>query len=386
MAMGNPTGEADRGTLRLDFDRHLLLQFRGSAITSDAGLLAYRELDDTLRPTDTGADTLADARTGKWPDVPADRALYDALDGRLRHVARLQDRPEEINMPTLNDLIDGDAQRLDTGFTFTEGPLYHPDGFYYFVDVRESKFYRIKPGEKAELLRENTGEGNGTTFDPQGRLIQCEGGNRRVTRWPADGTFASSEVLMDRFNGKRLSRPNDVVCKSDGSVYFTNPGLRIPLVERELDPSAVYRITPDGSNQHVADFEYPNGLAFSPDERVLYVANTRHAAYIHRIELDSAGNMVRRSIFADMSSDEKIGVPDGMKVDVQGNVYCTGPGGTWVYAADGTHIGTIKTPEVPANLAFGGPDMKTLFFTAHTSVYSMRVKVAGLPGHPFQKG
>ena len=259
-------------------------------------------------------------------------------------------------MPTLNDLIDGDAQRLDTGFTFTEGPLYHPDGFYYFVDVRESKFYRIKPGEKAELLRENTGEGNGTTFDPQGRLIQCEGGNRRVTRWPADGTFASSDVLMDRFDGKRLSRPNDVVCKSDGS------------------------------NKHVADFEYPNGLAFSPDERVLYVANTRHTAYIHRIELDSAGNMVRRSIFADMSSDEKIGVPDGMKVDVQGNVYCTGPGGTWVYAADGTHIGTIKTPEVPANLAFGGPDMKTLFFTAHTSVYSMRVKVAGLSGHPFKKG
>lgn len=119
---------------------------------------------------------------------------------------------------------------------------------------------------------------------------------------------------------------------------------------------------------------------------MLYVANTRHAAYIHRIEIDSAGNMVRRSIFADMSSDEKIGVPDGMKVDVQGNVYCTGPGGTWVYAADGTHIGTIKTPEVPANLAFGGPDMKTLFFTAHTSVYSMRVKVAGLWGHPFKKG
>src|SRR6201990_1069546 len=143
--------------------------------------------------------------------------------------------------------------------------------------------------------------------------------------------FASSEVLMDRFDGKRLSRPNDVVCKSDGSVYFTNPGLRIPLGERELDPSAVYRIMPDGSNKHVSDFENPNGLAFSPDERVLYVANTRQAAYIHRIELDSAGNMVRRSIFADMSSDEKIGVPDGMKVDVQGNVYCTGPGGTWVY-------------------------------------------------------
>src|SRR5215813_12264800 len=141
-----------------------------------------------------------DGRTGRSGCGPC--ALRRAGNGRLRQVARLQDRPEEINMPTLNDLIDGDAQRLDTGFTFTEGPLYHPDGFYYFVDVRESKFYRIKPGEKAELLRENTGEGNGTTFDPQGRLIQCEGGNRRVTRWPADGTVASSEVLMDRFNGK----------------------------------------------------------------------------------------------------------------------------------------------------------------------------------------
>jgi gluconolactonase len=289
-------------------------------------------------------------------------------------------------MAGLDDLIDGEAQRLATGFTFTEGPLYHPDGFYYFVDVRESKFYRIKPGSPVELLREHTGEGNGTTFDLQGRLIQCEGGYRRVTRWPADGKFASHEVLMDAFEGKRLSRPNDVVCKSDGSVYFTNPGLRIPLGQRELDPSAVYRVKPDGANSHVADFEYPNGLAFSPDERVLYVANTRHAAYIHRIEMDSAGNMVRRSIFADMSSDEKIGVPDGMKVDVEGRVWCTGPGGTWVFAPDGTRIAILKTPEVPANLAFGGPDMKTLFFTAHSSVYSMRVKAPGLPGHPYKKG
>ena len=133
----------------------------------------------------------------------------------------------------------------------------------------------IRPGSPAELLRENTGEGNGTTFDPQGRLVICEGGNRRLTRWPADGKFASSEVLIDRFEGKRLSRPNDVVCKSDGSIYFTNPGLRIPLAERELDPSAIYRVKPDGSASHVADFEYPNGLAFSPDERVLYVANTQ---------------------------------------------------------------------------------------------------------------
>lgn len=251
--------------------------------------------------------------------------------------------------------------------------------------MRESKFYRIAEGGAAELLRENTGEGNGTTFDRDGHLIQCEGGNRRVTRWPADGKFAAHEVLMDKFEGKRLSRPNDVVCKSDGSLYFTNPCLRVPLGQRETDPSAIYRVMPDGTNRHVADFEYPNGLAFSPDETVMYVANTRHTAYIHRIEIDSAGAMVRRSIFADMSSDEKIGVPDGMKVDVEGRVWCTGPGGTWVFAPDGSHIGTIKTPEVPANLAFGGPDMKTIFFTAHTSVYTLRSKVPGLPGHPFKK-
>ena len=282
-------------------------------------------------------------------------------------------------------LEQGEAERLATGFVFTEGPLWHPDGFYYFVDVRASKFYRIRPGQAAELLRENTGEGNGTTFDLQGRLVICEGGNRRLTRWPADGKFASSEVLIDKFDGKRLNRPNDVACRSDGSIYFTDPGLRVPLNEREQETAAVYRVKPDGTVSKIADFEYPNGLAFSRDERVLYVANTRFAMYIHAIELDSAGNMVRRRIFADMSSDEKVGVPDGMKVDVEDRVYCTGPGGTWVFAPDGTQIGIIKTPEVPANLCFGGPDMKTVFFTAHTSVYTMRVKVPGLPGHPFRK-
>ena len=288
-------------------------------------------------------------------------------------------------MQGLSQIVEaGEAQRLATGFTFTEGPLYHPDGFYYFVDVRESKFYRIRPGGPAELLRENTGEGNGTTFDPQGRLVLCEGGNRRLTRWPADGKFATSEVLIDRFEGKRLNRPNDVVCKSDGSIYFTDPGLRVPLAEREQETAAVIRVKPDGSASKIADFEYPNGLAFTPDERVLYVANTRFAMYIHAIELDGAGNMVRRRIFADMSSDEKEGVPDGMKVDVEGRVYCTGPGGTWVFAPSGEKLGVIKTPEVPANLCFGGPDMKTLFFTGRTSIYSLRVKVPGQP-HPWYK-
>ena len=273
------------------------------------------------------------------------------------------------------------ADRLATGFVFTEGPLWHPDGFYYFVDVRASMLYRITPGRPHEVVREKTGGGNGTTFDLQGRLILCEGDNRRVTRRAADDRF---EVLVDRFEGKRLNRPNDVVCKSDGSIYFTDPGLRVPLAEREVEHAGVYRIAPDGAVSLVADFEYPNGLAFSPDERLLYVANTRWAQYIHVLELDGDGRVLRRRIFADMSSDETDGVPDGMKVDVEGRVYCTGPGGTWVFAPDGARLGVIRTPEVPANLAFGGPDLRTLFFTARTSVYTLRAKVPG-QSHPWYR-
>jgi gluconolactonase len=273
------------------------------------------------------------------------------------------------------------AERLATGFVFTEGPLWHPEGFYYFVDVRASMLYRVVPGRPHEVVREKTGGGNGTTFDLEGRLVLCEGDNRRVTRRGADGRF---EVLVDRFEGKRLNRPNDVVCRSDGSIYFTDPGLRVPLAEREVPHAGVYRIAPDGTVALVADFEYPNGLAFSPDERRLYVANTRWAQYIHELELDAHGRMVRRRIFADMSSDETDGVPDGMKVDVEGRVYCTGPGGTWVFAPDGARLGIIRTPEVPANLAFGGPDLRTLFFTARTSVYTLRVKVPGQP-HPWYR-
>jgi gluconolactonase len=282
----------------------------------------------------------------------------------------------------LSAILESSApERLATGFGFTEGPLWHPDGFYYFVDIRRSRLHRITPGKPAELVRDRTGEGNGTTFDLQGRLVICEGGNRRVTRWATDGT---SEVLMDRWEGKRLNRPNDVVCRSDGSIYFTDPGLRVPFAERELPSAGVYCITPDGQTTMVADCEYPNGLAFSPDERTLYVANTRWTQYIHAFELDSAGNLKRRRIFADMSSDEPDGVPDGMKVDVEGRIYCTGPGGTWVFAPDGTHLGIIRTPEIPANLAFGGPDLRTLFFTARTSVYTMRMKVPGQP-HPWYR-
>src|SRR5579884_1894822 len=178
-------------------------------------------------------------------------------------------------MDDLSEILETtEAERLATGFEFTEGPLWHPDGFYYFVDIRRSTLHRLRPGQPPETVRSNTGEGNGTTFDLDGRLVICEGGNRRVTRWSSD---TDSEVLMDRWEGKRLNRPNDVVCKSDGSIWFTDPGLRVPVAERELPSAAVYRVMPDGSKSLVVECEYPNGLAFSPDERILYIANTRFA-------------------------------------------------------------------------------------------------------------
>src|SRR5205085_354420 len=204
-------------------------------------------------------------------------------------------------MNGLSQIVDQtEAERLATGFVFTEGPLWHPDGFYYFVDVRKSVLYRMTPSHTPEIVRTETGEGNGTTFDLQGRLVICEGGNRRVTRWSSDG---KSEILMDRWQGKRLNRPNDVVCKSDGSLYFTDPGYRVPFEQRELPHAGVYR---------------------------------------------------------------------------------TGPDGTWVFAPDGTKLGVIRTPEYPANIAFGGPDLKTLFLTANTSVYTLRMKVPGQP-HPWYR-
>jgi gluconolactonase len=282
-------------------------------------------------------------------------------------------------MTGLSDILETTTfEPVANGFVFTEGPLWHPDGFFYFVDVRSSVLYRVVLGQAPEIVRKTVG-GNGTTFDLQGRLIMCEGDGRKVTRTGPDGQVTT---LVDRFEGKRLNRPNDVICHSDGSIFFTDPSLRVPFAEREVEHAAVYRIAPDGRVSMVASFEYPNGLALSPDERTLYVANTRWTQYIHAIELDPAGDMVRRRVFADMSADGTNGVPDGMKVDTAGRVFCTGTGGVWVFEPDGTRIGIIETPEVCANIAFGGPDLRTLLLTASTSVLTLRTKVPGLP-HPY---
>jgi gluconolactonase len=297
-------------------------------------------------------------------------------------------------MPALNNLPDiletTEAERLATGFVFTEGPLWHPDGFYYFVDYRSSKLYRMTPGKAPELVR-TTAAGNGTTFDLQGRLLVCEGDIRGITRMGHDGKV---ETLVDRYQGGRLNRPNDIVCRSDGSIYFTDPDKRMPYSQREVpgpagvdnlwDGANVYRIATDGTLSVVAPCEYPNGLAFSPDERTLYIANTRSSKYIHALEVDAAGKLLRRRIFADMNEGTEPGAPDGIKVDTLGRVYCTGPGGIWAFTPEGKYIGTIRFPEQAVNFAFGGADLRTLFCCAHTSVYTLRVKVPGLP-HPWYR-
>lgn len=283
-----------------------------------------------------------------------------------------------------------EAERVATGFTFTEGPLWHPDDYWYFVDLRPNRLHRIKLGQKPELVRMTEG-GNGTTFDLQGRLIVCEGDARRVTRTDASGKV---EALADNYQGGRFNRPNDVVCHSNGSIYFTDPDKRRPYHEREIpgrdgdnnlwDGAGVYRVATDSSVSRLANCEYPNGLALSPDERTLYVANTRSSKYIHAIKLDAAGNMVGRSIFADLNAGTEPGIPDGLKVDSSGRVYCTGPGGICVFTPDGKPVGVIKWPEQAVNFAFGGADMRTLFCCAHTSVYTLRVKVPGNP-HPWYR-
>ena len=278
----------------------------------------------------------------------------------------------------LSNIVESqEAERLATGFVFTEGPLWHPDGYLLFVDIRRSLIFRLVPGGEPEVLRESSGGTNGLTFDLQGRLLMCEGDNRRITRMEPDGSITP---LAERWDGKRLNRPNDIVGRSDGSVYFTNPGGRIEPADREIDFSGVHLIKPDGTVDVVVDdFEYPNGLAFSPDETVMYIANTREAMHIVAYDVQADGSLSNVRVFADMSSDEPDGVPDGMKVDVEGRVYCTGPGGCCVFDANGANLGMIRLPEIPANCAWGGPDNRTMFFTARSSVYSMRMKTAGTP-------
>ena len=293
----------------------------------------------------------------------------------------------------LSDILESTEAIHLAGGGPTEGPLWHPGGYLTFVRHRMSQLMRWNLDGSLSTVRENTGEGNGCTLDRQGRLIMCEAANRRVGRTEAD---ASITAIAEQWQGKRLNRPNDVVCRSDGSIFFTDPEGTIPREQRELGFSAVFRIAPDGQ-LHLAtnECEYPNGLAFSPDESVLYVAISRlDERCIEEIEqgqvcthrriraFDVApdGTLTNNRVFIDMASAEP-GVPDGMKVDTEGRVYCTGSGGIWVIDPAGNQLGVIRVPEVPRNMAFGGPSLNTLYITAGDSLYSLETRVRGIPAY-----
>jgi gluconolactonase len=287
------------------------------------------------------------------------------------------------------NITDSPAEKMSEGFGFTEGPLWHPDGYWLFVDIRKLRIHKMSTTGQVEIFREPSGGSNGLTFDKQGNLIMCEGDGRQVTRRGVDGSITPIATHLD---GKKINRPNDVVGRSDGTLYFTDPGGRLTDDEKELDFSGVHRISPDGAHSlATSETEYPNGLAFSPDERILYVAITRlddgcleekekkqvcEHQLIRAFDVAADGSLSNNRVFATMYSAED-GVPDGMKVDQEGRIYCTGSEGCWVFDASGNHLGIIKLPEIPANCAWGGPDNRTMLFTARTSVFSMRMKTPG---------
>ncbi len=266
-------------------------------------------------------------------------------------------------------------QRIATDFRFTEGPVWHPEGYLLFSDIPASTIHRLEPDGSISVWRQPSGNSNGLTFDRQGRLVACEHGNRRVSVAGPDG---APQPVATHYQGKQLNSPNDVVVRSDGIIYFTDPPYGIQEAQRELPFNGVFRLMPDGELELlVDDFDRPNGLAFSPDEAVLYVDDTERR-HIRAFDVAADGSLSNGRLWADMASPDA-GGPDGMKVDRLGNVYSTGPGGIWVFTPDATCLGVLKGPELPANLAFGGPDLRTLYITARTSLYTLRTKVSGLP-------
>jgi len=230
---------------------------------------------------------------------------------------------------------------------------------------------------------------NGLAIDREGRLTILEHGNRRVTRLERNGTLT---ILADRYDGKRLNSPNDLVYKSDGALYFTDPPFGLPKAfddpRKELPYSGVFRLA-DGQLTLVArDLTGPNGIAFSPDERYLYVTNWDTARkVVMRYELAADGSLVNGRVFFDMTGAPGDEALDGLKVDRAGNLFVSGPGGVWVLSADGRHLGTIRAPELPANMAWGDADGRTLYFTARTGIYRMRVttgNIEAVRGHSTQ--
>ena len=275
----------------------------------------------------------------------------------------------------LSDLVSAEEpRRLASGFQFTEGPVWHPDGYLLFSDIPADTIYRLAPGGAAEPHIHPSRQSNGLTYDRQGRLIACEHAGRQVSRQGPDGAM---ETVVDIHDGKRLNSPNDVVVHSSGAIYFTDPPYGILPDPGEQGFNGVYRIDPEGNlSLLISDFDRPNGLAFSPDESVLYIDDTARR-HVRAFDVGPNGSLSNDRVFVDMDVEAE-GNPDGMKVDVEGDLYITGGGGLWVVEPGGRHVGTVAFPELPANVAFGGPDNLTIYVTARTSVYSVQGRVPGV--------
>jgi gluconolactonase len=278
--------------------------------------------------------------------------------------------------PKFSELIASDAklETVATGFGFTEGPMWDPAGFLYVSDETINKIFRVYPdGKKEEVIA--LGDPDGNTFDRRHRLIDCASVLRAIIEVTPEGKY---KVLADRYEGKRLNSPNDVIVGPDGAIYFTDPTLDLVQGEKqEITFQGVYRLDDTGNVRLLTrDLTQPNGLAFSPDGKKFYVDDSEQRN-IRVYDVAADGTLSNGRIFGEEPGGKHEGVPDGIKVDDKGNLFVTGPKGIWVWDANGNHLGTIVMPEQPANLTWGDPQYDMLYITATTSVYRLKTKTRG---------
>jgi gluconolactonase len=293
-----------------------------------------------------------------------------SLAQALRKFELQAERPEFWNLVDKNEQM----TRVATGFGFTEGPAWDESGFLYVSDEVQNEIYRVySDGHKEDHIA--LGNPDGNTFDHQRRLIDCASVLRAILQITPDGKY---KILTDHYQGKKLNTPNDVVIGPDRAIYFTDPNMDLEKgAKQELPFQGVYRLDEKGELRLLTkDLSQPNGLAFSPDGKHLYVDDSEQRN-IRVYDVSKDGMLSRGKIFGEEPGGQKDGVPDGMKVDTDGNLYVTGPKGIWVWNAQGKHLGTIVVPEQPANLAWGDNDYRTLYLTATTSVYRLRMKAKG---------
>ncbi len=293
--------------------------------------------------------------------------------------------PLEIGAPRLRELVDADAglECLATGFGFVEGPAWHPgEQSLVFSDIAGNRMCRWREAEGVSVFRAPSYMANGNAYDAAGRLLTCEHATSRVRRAELDGQV---RVIASHYEDRELNSPNDIIVGSDGSVYFTDPNFgrrptRVGVPRPQQQPcQGLYRWDPatERLERLAADFDQPNGLCFSRDERHLLV-NDSARAHIRRFDVLPNGRLSGGQVWAEVSGDGP-GVPDGLKVDEWGNVYCAGPGGLYLFSPAGDCLGRVRLPEQAANFAWGGADLRSLFITASTSLYRLRVSVPGRP-------